>query len=292
MRKLTPEECEFIAGGEQIMNSYYDEPEPIVVTGSPPPYYPPPFYPPPWYPPGVGPSPPTYPPGGGGGWPTTPPPPPPDENSNDVKFNGDESTLTAEQKAAIEEFEQEVAKVDAWISNLPDNAVLRLSDGSEVTGAEVKEAWAKLDFTINPAGTTYLNGTQVGEANWNAGDPVVSFNIDYLTSQSNVAGAELGWMIGHELGHLVSDQRAQLDILVQGGMTADEMRQHQQMANDIAYALAQYNGTTLDTTRYDYTNPNPTFQMPTPPPSPPPPIDDDLPGYPPPWAWPPGTNIP
>jgi hypothetical protein len=75
MRDLTPEECEFIAGGlvkKATTNSYTDtEVGEVVVVSSPPPYptppYPIPTTPPPY-------DPPIYNPGPGGGG-TSPPPP-------------------------------------------------------------------------------------------------------------------------------------------------------------------------------------------------------------------------
>jgi hypothetical protein len=66
MRDLTPEECEFIAGGRtmKLQSTTYDPEDPIVVTGSPPP--PPPIYFPPPSPPPYDPAPPPPTTGGGG----------------------------------------------------------------------------------------------------------------------------------------------------------------------------------------------------------------------------------
>lgn len=274
MRKLTPEECEFIAGGEQMLDSYYDEGGEIVVTGSPPPYSPP-YYPPP--PPPY--TPPYYPPyGGGGGGGETPPPPPADEDVIEVDFgNGlTEADLTPAQKEAYDDFLESIATVDEWIKNLPDDAVIVIEDGYEITGAELKEAWAKTDFIINPAGYDgYENGSARGEADYNGGNPIVSINIDIIDGYNdhNTADGNVGtdFLVLHELAHLTTDQ-------VNGQATMSSER-HEQIANDIARAIAvHYEGNSHVLVGQDYSDTPPSLYI-SPPPSPPP-------------YYPPGYEIP
>ena len=66
MRDLTPEECEFIAGGDGYNPSNPEFPPDIVVVASPPPYSSPP-YSPPFQPPTPPSPPPFFDPGSGGG---------------------------------------------------------------------------------------------------------------------------------------------------------------------------------------------------------------------------------
>lgn len=259
MRELTLDELEYISGGDD---------ETIVVTGTryPPPYYPPPYYyyPPPYYPPYYG--------GGGGGYsPPPPPPPPPDADSHDTTVNLDESTLTADEKQALADFKASVARADAWVKALPDNAQLRLDNGQIVTGAEVKAAWAKTDFVINPAGTNYANNSYRGEADYNGGDPVVRINIDVLNGYNNHAGGS-DYLVLHEIAHLTADQRSNLSSVTNDsdGYTEADRTAHERMANDIARAVTTWNGGTVMANPGDgYSTSNPTFQVPPPPPPPP-----------------------
>lgn len=266
MRELTFEELEYISGGEG------DEGGEIVVTGT---RYPPTVnpwgggggsFPPPYYPPyGGG--------GGDGGGGTTPPPPPPsaDEDSHDVQVNLDESTLTADQKKALADFKESVARVDAWVKALPDDAKLTLDNGQVVTGAEVKAAWAKTDFVINPVGTNYANNSYRGEADYNGGDPVVRINIDILDGYNNSVGGS-DFLVLHEIAHLTADQRANLSSVSNdgNGYTEAERVAHERMANDIARAVAVWNGGSVMLNPGDgYSTSNPSFQT-TPPPPPPP----------------------
>ncbi|MGZ8284257.1 MAG: hypothetical protein ACXWUQ_01360 [Allosphingosinicella sp.] len=263
MRELTFEELEYISGGE-------DEGEEIVVTGT---RYP--NYVAPWGTGGGGGSPPYAPPpyygGGGGGYPPAPPPPPPpiDEDSHDTQVNLDESTLTEDEKKALADFMASVARVDAWIQALPDNAELTLDNGQVVTGAEVKAAWAKTDFVINPAGTNYANNSYRGESNYNGGDPVVSINIDILNGYNNHVGGS-DHLVMHEIAHLTADQRSNLSNVTNdgNGYTPAESAAHERMANDIARAVAVWNGGNVNATA-DYSASHPTFQVPAPPPPPP-----------------------
>ena len=254
MRELTQTELEFISGGDD---------ETIIVTGTryPPPYYPPPYY----YPP---PPPPYYGGGGGGYYPPPPPPPPADADVHETTVNLDESKLTADEKTALADFKASVARADAWVKALPDNVQLKLDNGQIVTGAEVKAAWAKTDFVVNPAGTPYANGTTRGEAAYNGGNPVVSVNIDTVNGYNNSAGGT-DYLVLHEVAHLTSDQRSSYTALSAGGYTEAERTSHERMANDIARGVVAYNnGTVMANPGDGYSTSNPTFQAPPPPPPP------------------------
>jgi hypothetical protein len=258
LRELTFEELEYISGGDE---------EDIIVTGTryPPPYYPPPYYPPPYYPPPYG--------GGGGYYPPSPPPPPPDSASHDVTVNLDESTLSEDEKQALKDFRDSVARHDAWVKNLPDDVQLRLDNGQIITGKEYKEAWANTDFVVNPAGTNYANNSFRGEANYNNGNPIVSININVINGYNDHAGGT-DFLVGHEVAHLTSDQRSHLSSVTNDadGYTESDRVAHERMANDIARAIAAYNNGTIMANPGDgYSASNPSFQSPPPPPPPPPP---------------------
>ncbi|SFG37570.1 hypothetical protein SAMN05518801_12054 [Novosphingobium sp. CF614] len=156
---------------------------------------------------------------------------------------------------------------DAYVKALPDNARLTLDNGQVVTGAEVKEAWAKADFVVNDTGTAYANGTTRGEANYNNGDPVVSMNIDNISTY-NLSPGGVDYLPLHEVAHVTADQRSDYAALQggEGGYTAAEAAAFEARASDIARAITEYSGgTTLADDGGRYSPGHPTFQEPEPP---------------------------
>jgi hypothetical protein len=147
--------------------------------------------------------------GGGGGEPTETLP---DEASVDIKLNINRP-LTDDEKADLEDLKKTIAALEKAIMELADNAVLRLPNGADVTGAELKVLWAKMDFVINDVGHIYGtvtdsqgnvfpgNQTDRGQANPNWGNPEISFNIDLLDEYNDLDGG-LNYLVAHELGHI------------------------------------------------------------------------------------------
>jgi hypothetical protein len=175
---------------------------------------------------------------------------------------------TAEQKALLERFAQAVEQAVKAVNALPDNAQIRLEDGSIVTGSELKAIVAKMDFTINPANTYYdRNKTYRGEADYNGGDPKVSINVNILEGyDKNVGG--LVYAALHEVGHMVPASRGYNTIIQHDGVTEEETDNLEEMANDIARAVAS--GASLTTLEgaaapgYGYSTPAPmTFEPPS-----------------------------
>ncbi|WP_420607364.1 hypothetical protein [Novosphingopyxis sp.] len=206
--------------------------------------------------------------GDGGGGDTGPPPPPPpaaDSDSHDVMVNFTRP-LTADEQAALTDLQNSITKADTWINNIPDDATLTLQNGDVLTGAQLKSAWANTDFQINEVGTSYQNGTTLGQADYNGGNPLVSYNIDTVNGYNDSTGGT-DYLVLHEISHLTSEQRTSYEgYHSDGSYTENERHAHEQMANDIARAVADYNhGTPLTNPGDGYSAGHPTFQMPSPP---------------------------
>lgn len=241
MRDLTAAELELISGG------YDGNSEDIVVTGTPyPPSYPPYVYPPGNYypsPPGT--------PGYGSG------PAPSDEAIHQVTTGVLDHALTAPEQELITNLNNSIAKVGAWVANIPSNAYVLLENGDLVTGAEVKAAWAKTDFVVNKTGYVYNAGTPQAstnsEARWNNGDPVVSINLNMLNDY-NLHDGGMDYLVLHEVAHLTPDQRFDYTNKLNGGYTSAEALSHERMASDVARAVVLWNkGVVMDpkdATRY------------------------------------------
>jgi hypothetical protein len=128
-------------------------------------------------------------------------PPPTDENTIEILINVGRP-LTASELTAIENLKVAIEAIEKAIKQLSDNAILRLPNGAVVTGAELKEIWAKTDFVINDNDVAYRNDSYRGEANMVGDDPTVSFNIGRgLDDYDNFVGG-MNYLVAHELGHL------------------------------------------------------------------------------------------
>ena len=153
--------------------------------------------------------------------------PPPDEASIDVTVNI-ERPLTAEEEAAINKLKEIRTEITNKINSIPNNEFITLADGSKVSGAELKQLWSKTDFIINEIGTEYDNKTTRGEADFNGGDPKISFNIDILKGYADSPGG-VTYAALHELGHITGAGQNHNN----SGSPINE-----QVANDIARAIA------------------------------------------------------
>jgi hypothetical protein len=115
--------------------------------------------------------------------------------------------LTASEQQALQDLQNSIAAVDAAIRALANNATLVLN-GVTVSGAQLKEIWAKTDFQIYDY-ISFRNGSYRGEADMvNGTDPTISFNIsgtadghNGLDRFNNFTGG-VNYLVGHELGHL------------------------------------------------------------------------------------------
>ncbi len=176
------------------------------------------------------------------------------------------TVLTDAQKAIIAEFKVLVNNIAKQLSEIPDNAILTMANGSTITGAQLKAAWARVDFQINPEGFNgYRNGSARGEADWANGNPVVSFNIDLLEDYAAIGGG-LEYLAFHELGHLTLAGRNLNGLLDAGGMTAAENEQNEEFANSVARAISNATGQPVlawDPT-YGYEAGNAQFAVPPP----------------------------
>lgn len=142
--------------------------------------------------------------------------------------------LSPEQLEKYNAFKAIVRGMGAHLAEIPDNSILDMGNGLTITGAELKSIWARVDFWINPQGTTYLNETARGEANYNWGDPKVSYNIDVLMEYCD-SPAEMIYLVLHELGHLTQAGRDYNGMAHRGEVTST---QNEIFANTIALAIA------------------------------------------------------
>ncbi len=167
------------------------------------------------------------------------PPTPPDSASHDAKLNLTHTPTAAEQRA-IDNLKARVVAVDTAIKGLSDDVIYTLADGRVATGAEIKVAWSKTDFTINENSHVYANGGRYGEANWNNGNPEISYNIGALQGYDAFGVAGLNYLILHELSHMTEAQREALaEAYSDGEYSEAERHAHELEANDLARALGE-----------------------------------------------------
>lgn len=157
--------------------------------------------------------------------------------------------LTPKEKEIIEKFMGEIAAADTAIASLPWNAVIIMPNGSTVTAGELKQIWANADFVINDLGHKYNAGTPQentrGEADYNNGNPVISFNINTVQSYiEDVSASGRGgfWVIFHELGHMTSESRSNYSSIFNDadGYTEQDRQAHERYANDFAKVMADH----------------------------------------------------
>lgn len=199
---------------------------------------------------------------GGGGDPVEPPPPA-DTDVHDVtvKVTG---PLTPEQQKGVDDLKAAVARADAAIQAIPDNARIALPDGSVVTGAELKAAWAKTDFEVVDNNYPFANGSGRGEADYNNGDPMVRTTINNLMGYDAHGAAGMNYLVLHEVAHFMQTQRDDLVAAnADGSYSEAERHAHEQEANDIAQAIAQTGGLDILTSPGDgYSGSGQSFSVP------------------------------
>lgn len=145
--------------------------------------------------------------------------------------------LTTEQAGILAQFKALVWGQRAQLAEIPDGHLIPLDGGGVVTGAELKAAWARVDFQINPAFTYYpRNQSDRGQADWNFGDPIISLNLNMLDGYSSLAG--LVYLVLHELGHLTQAARNVTASFRHDGYSPSELVYMEQYANTIGLAIA------------------------------------------------------
>ncbi|MDQ8756912.1 hypothetical protein RCO27_11810 [Sphingosinicella sp. LHD-64] len=169
---------------------------------------------------------------------------PPDSASQDVTVMIGRPLTQAEQQA-VDALNAQITAVSNAINAIPNNTSITLADGTRITGAELKEIWSKTDFAIYDVGHVYANGTTRGEASYNGGDPVVSYNIDTLQQYNALAGG-MNYLILHEVGHMTAAGRALNAVInADGQVTQTENDDNERLANDIARAIAANGGLSI-----------------------------------------------
>ena len=185
--------------------------------------------------------------GGGGGNSGGNTRPPPDEKRIDVTVAFDRALTPAETQALLDFKAAVVANTQA-INGLAATDHVTLADGSVITGSELKALWAKTDFIVNENNHTYLNATSRGEANYNNGNPKVSFNIDLMESYDIWGVNGMQFLSFHELGHITQAGRnsnLNIDADHNGVVSEPERLNNEHLANDTAAALLNRAGVVL-----------------------------------------------
>ncbi len=177
--------------------------------------------------------------------------------------------LTPEEQQAVNNLKATVARVDAAIKGLPNNASVTLPDGSVVTAQELKDAWSKTDFEVVDNNYDFANRSGVSEADWNAGNPEVRVAISTIIGYGAFGDAGLNFFVLHEVAHFAQAQRENLiSVYGDGVYTEEERFGHEREASDIARAIAIAAGIPIliDPLPNDgYSEVAPNFTTPTPP---------------------------
>jgi len=177
---------------------------------------------------------------GGDSWATIEDPEPDDEASINVHVNIDRPLTENEQKA-LNDLTQAIIHATQVIDQIPNDAVLTMENESTISGVELKQLWSKIDFEINEKGTQYPNGLDTGQADYNNGNPYVSFNIDTIKDYNAFEGG-INFLVLHELAHMTNAGRDYYQNLFNsdGVYTVEEFKQNERFANDIARAIANH----------------------------------------------------
>ncbi len=206
MRELTPEECEFIAGGlvkkSNNTTTNYETPEDVtevVVVSSPPPYTPP-YYPP--VPPPTTPSP-TSPgdPGGSGGSGSGFSAAANDYAAQHIHLTGDlNNPATAATYAAFRN--ALAAAYDKGLTN--PNAPIKMPGGLVFTAGQVLAAIDGIDINIGP-NVTAPDGADTYPLGGGSFDINVNPNNSNVVGYQNMWGPTIGadYVAFHEIGHVV-----------------------------------------------------------------------------------------
>lgn len=166
---------------------------------------------------------------------------PRDEDSVDVVLKVSRP-LTQDEEAALADLRARIAQVTAIMAGLKKTAVLILPSGARVKGDELKKNWSRTDFVINEVGFVYANRTTRGEADYNGGNPRVSYNIDtFVTYHQRLDG--MAYLVLHEQGHMTKAGRdLNARVYRDGRITPEEDLANERQANDVARAVANAGG--------------------------------------------------
>lgn len=197
MRDLTPEECEFIAGGklQKLQAMSYSGEGDIVVTASPPP---PPYYPPPPYNPPSPPSPPPPPSSGGGGYASPGTTAANTFANNHIQFRGRAEDLDDWQRA-----HDDLAKLYDWATTHP-NALVDIGNGISITGTEALSCMNHVQVIINSGSSPY--GPAAAYSPENASRSGVDIQLYTASAEYNNYMKQPGtqgedYLVFHEIGH-------------------------------------------------------------------------------------------
>ncbi len=243
LRELSLAEKKLVAGG---LGTTDPADPPIVVTAHPPP---PPHY---WddhpFDPEDNDSDPD---GGWTGQGGPEEPAPQDSDEHEIRMNEITRSLTPEEQAAIGKLRAAIARMDNLLASLPSTATFTMKDGTVVTIAQLRAAWAATDFRIVDNNVPFNNGSTalpgVGAADFNGGDPILSIKIgDLIGWMATNASANL--YILHDLAHVTSAGQAYWSGMYapgsEGGATRTDAEHaaNEQWANDFARAIANATG--------------------------------------------------
>jgi hypothetical protein len=179
--------------------------------------------------------------GGGGGGDFSGGLGPPIDYEPPVSHDGDPNSIAAAATLAAA-----ITSVDDAIDNLPDNAVIRMPDGSTMTGAEIKALWNSMSFHV----TTGVNyGAGRGGANHGASVAISSETVNgYFAHGAN----GLNFLLLHEIAHNTAFARSSYNAfwashLAAGGTasnfhpgTTGYFEQNERVANNVARILGAF----------------------------------------------------
>jgi hypothetical protein len=132
---------------------------------------------------------------------------------------------TTSELDALQSLRNTIAAIETAINALASNAGWSSPNGAHTTASELKFIWSKIDFVVNLE-TGFDNGSGLGQADYNYGDPIVTFNINTLVSYSTGSDT-MNFLVAHELGHLS----------MAGDPNGNPFYTDQRTANDVARAL-------------------------------------------------------
>ncbi len=186
--------------------------------------------------------------GGGGQWEDLSDQAPPVEDL-DVDTIVIENNLgrefTAEELAAVQALATAIANISIAISQLSNTAQITLPNGNTITGAQLKAIWGEVDFTINPNGFQYANGTPGQGSGVEVYDRGVGVNIGHLAGYAAHGTPGMNYFVLHELSHMTTGAISLMSTLAAGGMDSAEAAQLERYTNDTALAIGNATGQTL-----------------------------------------------
>lgn len=169
-------------------------------------------------------------------------PAPPDSAPSprvDVRISG--RVLNADEQRALTELTTAIGDVSRVINGIPNEARMTLADGRAVSGQELREMWSKTEFIIHDTKYDgYRNKSARGEADYNDGNPRISYNIGVLTDYSRTPGG-MNYLALHEIGHMtVAGRQTNAEVHRDEVLTHAENEVNERLANDVARGIAHH----------------------------------------------------